>query len=366
MKIPMVDLKLQYTAIEREIKEKLNEVLSSSQFILGPNLNDLEKEIASYHGVAYGVGLASGTDALHLSLRSIGIGPGDEVITTSFTFIATAEAISYTGARPVFIDIDPNTFNIDPSKIEEKITERTKAILPVHLFGQPADMDPIISIAKRYNLKVIEDSAQAFGAEYKRKKVGTFGDTGCFSFFPSKNLGCYGDGGMLITSDKGIAERIKALRNHGSKERYYHSEVGFNSRLDEIQAGVLRIKLKRIDEYNRMRRANARLYKERLKGLPLILPEEATETYHIYNQYTIRSKKRDAIRKALEVKSIASMIYYPLPLHLQEVYIPLGYKEGYLTVSEEASREVLSLPIYPELKEEQIEEICDVIKKTIG
>lgn len=366
MRIPMVDLGAQFFNIEPEIKEKLNEIIESTRFILGPNLDALEKEIASYHGVKYAVGLASGTDALHLSLRSLGIGQGDEVITTPFTFIATAEAISYTGAKPVFVDIDPETFNIDPLKIEEKITEKTKAILPVHLFGQPADMDPILSTAKKYNLKVIEDSAQAFGAEYKKKKVGTFGDTGCFSFYPSKNLGCYGDGGMLITNSKEIAERVKKLRNHGSNGTYYHSEIGFNSRLDEIQAGILRIKLKRIEEYNRRRREKATTYKERLKGLPLILPEEKPEAYHVYNQFTIRSKERDIIMKALREKSIASVIYYPLPLHIQEVYRHLGYKKGDLPESERASKEVLSLPIYPELTEENIDEVCEVIRKTVG
>ena len=366
MRIPIVDLGAQFKAIENEIKEKINEIIGSTRFILGPNLDALEKEVASYHGIPYGVGLASGTDALHLSLRALGIGRGDEVITTPFTFIATAEAISYTGAKPIFVDIDPLTFNIDPSWVEERITEKTKAILPVHLFGHPADMDSILSLAKNYKLKVIEDSAQAFGAEYKGKKVGTFGDTGCFSFYPSKNLGCYGDGGMLITNNEDISERAKSLRNHGSMKLYYHSEIGFNSRLDEIQAGILRIKLKRIDEYNRKRRDKALIYRERLKGLPLILPEETPERYHVYNQYTIRTKKRDLIRNALKDKSIASVIYYPLPLHLQEVYAGLGYKEGDFPESEEASKEVLSLPIYPELTEEQIEEVCEVIRKTVG
>ncbi|MBI5198677.1 MAG: DegT/DnrJ/EryC1/StrS family aminotransferase, partial [Nitrospirae bacterium] len=237
---------------------------------------------------------------------------------------------------------------------------------PVHLFGQPADMDIILSMARHYNLRVIEDSAQAFGAEYKGKKVGTFGDTGCFSFYPSKNLGCYGDGGMLITSNSDIAERAKSLRNHGSKELYHHSEIGFNSRLDEIQAGILRVKLKRIDEYNRKRRDKAQIYRERLKGLPLILPEETPERYHVYNQYTIRTKKRDLIRNTLKDKSIASVIYYPLPLHLQEVYRDLGYREGDLPESEKVSKEVLSLPIFPELTEGQIDEICEVIRKAVG
>lgn len=366
MRIPMVDLRAQFLDIEPEIKEKLNEIIESTRFILGPNLDALEKEIASYHGVNYGVGLASGTDALHLSLRSLGIGQGDEVITTTFTFIATAEVISYIGARPVFVDIDPSTFNIDPSKIEGKITDKTKAIMPVHLFGQPADMDPILSMAGHYNLMVIEDSAQAFGAEYKGKKVGAFGDTGCFSFYPSKNLGCYGDGGMLITSKSDIAERAKSLRNHGSKELYHHSEIGFNSRLDEIQAGILRVKLKRINEYNRKRRDKALIYSERLKGLPLIFPEERPERHHVYNQYTIRTKKRDLIRNSLKDKSIASVIYYPLPLHLQEVYRDLGYREGDLPESEKASKEVLSLPIYPELTEGHIDEICEVIRKALS
>lgn len=364
MRIPMVDLGAQFKAIENEIKEKINEIIGSTRFILGPNLDALEKEVASYHGIPYGVGLASGTDALHLSLRALGIGRGDEVITTPFTFIATAEAISYTGAKPIFVDIDPITFNIDPSRVEERITDKTKAILPVHLFGHPADIDPIISIAKRYNLKVIEDSAQAFGAVYKGKKVSTFGDTGCFSFYPSKNLGCYGDGGMLITGNNEVAERTRSLRNHGSMELYHHSEIGFNSRLDELQAGILRIKLQRIDEYNRKRREKALIYKERLKGIPLILPEERPEAYHVYNQFTIRSNKRDIIMKALREKSIASVIYYPLPLHLQAVYQNLGHKENDFPESENASREVLSLPIYPELIEEQIDEICGIIRKT--
>lgn len=365
MRIPMVDLGAQFKAIENEIKEKINEIIGSTRFILGPNLDALEEEIASYHGVSYAVGLASGTDALHLSLKALGIGTGDEVITTPFTFIATAEAISYTGAKPIFVDIDPITFNIDPSRVEERITEKTKAILPVHLFGHAADMDLILSISKKYNLRVVEDSAQAFGAEYKGKKVSTFGDTGCFSFYPSKNLGCYGDGGMLITNNEEVAERTRSLRNHGSMELYHHSEIGFNSRLDELQAGILRIKLRRIDEYNRKRREKALIYKERLKGIPIILPEELPGKYHVYNQFTIRSKNRDDIRDALKEKSIASVIYYPLPLHLQGVYQNLGHKENDFPESENASREVLSLPIYPELTEEQIAEICDVIKRTL-
>lgn len=371
LKIPMVDLKTQFREIEAEIRERLDEIFRSTQFILGPNVDALEKEVASYHGVSFGVGLASGTDALHLSLRAIGIGPGDEVITTPFTFIATAEAISYTGAKPVFVDIDPLTFNIDPSKIEKGITSKTKAILVVHLFGLSANMDKILTVAKGYNLKVIEDCAQAFGAEYKEKKIGTFGEVGCFSFFPSKNLGCYGDGGMVITNNRDINERIRLLRNHGSKKRYYHSEIGFNSRLDEIQATVLRVKLNRIDEYNKKRREKAGLYSERLKGIPIQTPCEPQDCYHVYHQYTIRipsvhSNLRDRVSESLASRSIASTIYYPLPLHLQEVYRFLCYRNGDLPVSEVASEEVLSLPIYPEITEEEIDLVCDTIKETFN
>lgn len=366
MTIPMVDLKTQYLAIKDEIDSAVLGVIQSSAFVLGPQGKALEQEIASYHGVRHAIGVASGTDALHLALIAAGVGKGDEVITTPFTFIATAEAVSYVGGVPVFVDIEPDTFNIDPAQVKKKITKKTKAILPVHLYGHPADMAIIMEIAKEHNLKVIEDCAQSFGAEYKGKKTGSFGDMGCFSFFPSKNLGCYGDGGMIITNDDSLAERLVALRNHGSRIRYYHDEVGFNSRLDDIQAAILRVKLRRIDMYNENRRKNAERYSGHLKKAGVGTPIEREGCRHVFHQYTIRLKKRDRVKEALDKTGVtSSMIYYPVPLHLQKVYAELGLKQGSLPAAEEAAREVLSLPMYPELTEEQIRTIADAVIKAL-
>lgn len=361
----MVDLKAQYHAIEDEIDAKIKEIIHSSHFIIGNNVTELEKEIAAYYDTRHAVGVASGTDALHLAILGCGIGNGDEVITTPFTFIATAEAITYTGARPVFVDIDEKTFNIDVKKINKTVTKKTKAILPVHLFGLSADMEKIKWIASEYKLKIIEDCAQSFGAEYKGKKTGALGNAGCFSFFPSKNLGCYGDGGMVITNDDSMAEKIRILRNHGQKIRYYHSVIGYNSRLDEIQAGILRVKLKRIDEYNKKRRENARLYTEKLKGADIITPPEPDGYYHVFHQYSIRTSKRDSILKGLTDAGIASAIYYPVPLHLQESYKDLGYKKGDFPVSEAVASDIISLPMYPELTAGQIDEVCKTIKELL-
>jgi dTDP-4-amino-4,6-dideoxygalactose transaminase len=358
----MVDLKAQYHSIEGEIDARIKEIIHGAHFIMGSNVCEFEKEAAGYHNIKHAVAVASGTDALHLALLACGIGKGDEVITTPFTFIATAEAITYTGARPVFVDIDEKAFNIDVNNIEKAITKKTKAILPVHLFGLPADMDYIMKLAKEHKLKIIEDCAQSFGAEYKGKKTGAISDAGCFSFFPSKNLGCYGDGGMLITNDDAIAEKVRLLRNHGQKERYYHSIIGYNSRLDEIQAGILRVKLKRIDEYNKKRRENASLYTEKLKGVNIITPSEPDGYYHVFHQYSIRTSKRDSILNGLTDAGIASAIYYPVPLHLQESYKDLGYKKGDFPVSEAIASDIISLPMYPELTEAQIDEVCKVIK----
>ncbi|MBI3355082.1 MAG: DegT/DnrJ/EryC1/StrS family aminotransferase [Nitrospirae bacterium] len=362
MKIQMVDLKAQYHSIEGEIDARIKEIINGAHFIMGSNVSEFEKEAAGYHNIKHAVAVASGTDALHLALLACGIGKGDEVITTPFTFIATAEAITYTGARPVFVDIDLQTYNIDIKKIEKTITKKTKAILPVHLFGLPADMEKIKELAAEYKLKIIEDCAQSFGAEYKGKKTGAIGDAGCFSFFPSKNLGCYGDGGMVVTNDDNMAEKIRMLRNHGQKVRYYHSIIGYNSRLDEIQAGILRVKLKRIDEYNKKRRENAHLYTEKLKGINIITPSEPEGYYHVFHQYSIRTSKRDSIQKGLTEAGIASAIYYPVPLHLQESYKDLGYKKGDFPVSEAIASDIISLPMYPELTEAQIDEVCKVIK----
>jgi dTDP-4-amino-4,6-dideoxygalactose transaminase len=359
--IPMVDLRRQYNILKADIDAVIAEVLNSSRFILGPNVSELEKEIAAYHGVPFAVGVASGTDALFLALKACGIGNGDEVITTSFTFIATAEVISWLNATPVFVDVVPDTFNIDPEKLKKKITRKTKAIIPVHLFGHPADMDPIVNLCQRYNVKIIEDCAQAFGAEYKGKKVGTIGDCGCFSFFPSKNLACYGDGGMVITREENVAEQVKLLRNHGSAVKYHHNAIGYNSRLDEIQAAIVRVKLRKIDRFNNSRRLNADIYRSCIKTDDVVLPVESTGCRHVYHQFTIRTKKRDSIMDYLKRNDISSAIYYPLPLHKQEVFADQMTIGSEQPISEECAAEVLSLPMFPELREEEIQYISDVI-----
>ena len=334
MSIPMADLKAQYLAIRGEIDAAVQRVIENSQFILGPEVEAFEKEMACYCGTSYAIGVASGTEALQLALLACGIGPGDEVITTPFTFIATAEAITQCGAVPVFVDIDPVTYNIDPGLIEAGITPRTRCILPVHLYGHPADMDTIMKVAKKHNLKVIEDCAQALGAQYtKQSRVGSLGDAGCLSFFPSKVLGAYGDGGMVVTSDAQVAEKLKMLRNHGARQKYYHLVPGFNSRLDGLQAAILRVKLKYLDRWNEARRRVAQRYNELLAGLPVTTPYESPDVYHVYHQYTIRVQQRDALAAYLKERGIGTMVYYPVPLHLQGLYAGLGYGEGSLPVS---------------------------------
>jgi dTDP-4-amino-4,6-dideoxygalactose transaminase len=359
--IPMVDLKRQYKTLKTDIDAAIQDVLESSQFILGPNVKALEEEMAAYHGQSHAVGVASGTDALLLALRACGVGAGDEVITTPFTFIATADVISLLHAIPVFVDIEPDTYNINPARVEEKITKKTKAIIPVHLFGHAAEMIPIMELARTYRLKVIEDCAQAFGATINHAKVGTMGDCGCFSFFPSKNLAGYGDGGMIVTSDKELAENLRLLRNHGSDRRYHHKILGYNSRLDELQAAIIRVKMRHIDRFNECRRANAALYRKLIKSNEIVLPGERENCSHVYHQYTIRSKQRDHIMEALNNHDIASTIYYPIPLHKQEVFISLYGGIDPLTNSETAAEEVLSLPMFPELEEKEIRQISDVI-----
>lgn len=359
--IPMVDLKRQYRALKSEIDAAISGVLEQTQFILGPNVSKLEEEIAAYHELPYAVGVANGTDALLLVLRACGIKAGDEVITTPFTFIATAEVIALLNAIPVFVDICPNTFNLDCAQIAGKITRKTKAIIPVHLFGHPADMAPIMEIARKHKLKVIEDCAQAFGAKYHSQKVGTIGDAGCFSFFPSKNLAGYGDGGMVITQSEEIAKKLKMLRNHGSSVRYYHQVVGHNSRLDEIQAAVIRVKLNKIDQFNKARRQNAAAYCAAINRKDIILPSTASGCDHVYHQFTIRSKNRDTLATALQEKGIASAVYYPVPLHQQEVFLNLYNLSVKLPQSEICASEVLSLPMFPELNQEEISLIADVI-----
>ncbi len=363
MKVPFLDLKRQYSAIKKEIDEAVFSVLSNTKFILGPEVKGFEEEVAAYCGTKFAIGVASGTDALLLSLRACGVKPGDEVITSSFSFFASAGVISRLGADPVFVDIDAETYNIDPSRIEEKISPKTKAIMPVHLFGQCADMDPLMDVARRHNLKVVEDAAQSIGAKYKGKNAGTMGDFGCFSFFPSKNLGGAGDGGMVVTNDPDMAEMIRILRVHGSKPKYYHSIIGYNSRLDTIQAAILGVKLEYLDEWSKKRRKHAEVYNSAFKDLDLITPKEESFSYHIYNQYTIAVKKRDELRKYLKEREIGHDSYYPVPLHLQECYKFLGYKKGDLPVSEKKAEEVVSIPIYPELTQEEQEYVISTIKE---
>jgi len=362
--VPMVDLKKQFGEIKDDVLNVLTEILGSSKYILGSRVSDLEKKIAGYHNTGDAIGVASCTDALHLSLDALGIEAGDEVITTPFTFFATVEAILYTGATPVFVDIDSDTLNIDVSGIAAHITEKTKAILPVHLFGHPADMGKIMSIAKKNRLKVIEDCAQSFGARIDGKKTGSIGDAGCFSFYPSKNLGAYGDGGMIILNNPRVAEIVRELRNHGSRGSYRHKRVGYNSRLDEIQAGILLVKFMHIGEYNEKRRRNASLYNSLLSD-KIKCPVEKDGAYHVYHQYTIMTKKRNKIQQELKGKDISSVVYYPVPLHLQEALKFLGYNRGDFPVAEKAAREVLSLPMYPELEESTIARIAKIINEVI-
>ncbi len=361
----MVDLKVQYDELREEILGEIAGVLDSGRYILGPRVEELERRIALYHGVGSAVGVASGTDALNLSLKALGIGEGDEVITSPFTFFATVEAIIYQGARPVFVDIDPETLNIDAGRMEEVITARTRAIMPVHMFGMPADMERIMEIASRYNLVVVEDCAQSFGAHIRGRKTGSFGDAGCFSFYPSKNLGAYGDGGLITTGDASVAARVRVLRNHGAEGGYVHKSIGLNSRLDEIQAAVLLVKFSRIDRYLALRREKAAFYTERLADV-VQCPAEKEGYYHVYHQYTIRSPLRDKIKSRLHDEGISSVVYYPVPLHLQEALRDLGYEEGDFPVAERASRDVLSLPIYPELASSDQERVCEAVRKAVA
>lgn len=359
----MVDVVGQYKKIQKEVDDALRGVLDSGQFILGKDVGEFECNVAGYLGVRYAIGCASGTDALQIAMMALGIGPGDEVITTPFTFVATTETIALLGAKPVYVDINPKTYNIDPSQIERRITPRTKAIIPVHLYGLPADLDPIMDIAKKHGIKVIEDSAQSMGASYKGKKVCTFGDISCISFFPSKNLGAFGDAGMIVTNDAGVAEQIRMIVAHGSKVRYHHEVLGVNSRLDTLQAVVLKVKLQYLDQWNAARNTAASRYNDLLKGLPVVLPSIAQGCTHIFHQYTIRVPKRDELAAFLKERSIPHGIYYPIPLHLQQAFVIAGSRKGDFPVSEKACEEVISLPMHTELTIEQQEYIANTIKE---
>jgi dTDP-4-amino-4,6-dideoxygalactose transaminase len=366
-----LDLKAQYATIRGEVMEAVTRVMESQFFILGHEVRLFEEEIAAALGAKHAIGCASGTDALILSLLAAGIGAGDEVITTPFSFVATAGAIAWVGARPVFVDIDPETYNIDPAKIAAAITAKTRAIMPVHLFGLSADLAPILHLAKEKNLIVVEDAAQAIGARYDDRFVGTFGDFGCFSFFPSKNLGAAGDGGLITTEDPAFAERLRLLRVHGSKTKYHHDILGTNSRLDALQAAILRVKLRHLSEWTRGRQARAQRYRELFAQTDLSqfvkLPAIPAPQYeHVYNQFSIRCRKRDSLREALRAAGIPSEIYYPHPLHLQPAFGHLGYRAGQFPHAEAASQEVLALPVFPELQDAQQSAIIAAIAQFYG
>ena len=392
MQIPLINLKKQYDTIKETADEKILEVLHSAQYIMGQNVKEFEKEFASYLGVKYAVTVGNGTDALIIALKALGIGEHDEVITSPFTFFSTAEAIAAVGAIPVFVDVKLDTFNIDPAGIESKVTDKTKAIMPVHIFGQPAEMDEINAIAKKYNLKVIEDACQAVGAEYKGRKTGTLGDMACFSFFPTKNLGCAGDGGAIVTDNDELATICRALKAHGSGEngqkaynllnnisedvaedksedntvynplKYYNYLIGHNSRLDELQAALLRVKLPQLDKWNGLRREHADLYNSELKETKLVVPHEDDDVKHVYHMYMLQSENRTEIINHLKENGIATGVYYPVPLHLQKAFLNLGYKEEDMPNAEYLSHRTFAIPMFAELAEEEQKYICKVIK----
>jgi dTDP-4-amino-4,6-dideoxygalactose transaminase len=365
VQIPLVDLRRQYQTIKEEVLAEIGHALDGMQLFLGENVREFESRFAGYCGVEFSIGVGSGTEALHLALRACDIGPGDEVITVSNTFIATVEAIVLVGAQPVFVDIDPDTYNIDPYQIEEKITPKTRAIIPVHLYGHPADMAPVLELAKAYRLKVIEDACQAHGAEYRGQRTGSLGDVGCFSFYFTKNLGAYGEAGMVVTSDPDIAERCRMLRDHGQGAKYHHRIIGLNGRLDEIQAAVLRVKLPHLDEWNERRRGLAQAYNN---GLPpsLIKPREMPWAKHVYHLYVIRTPHRAELQTWLGSKGVATGMHYPIPIHQQEAWQAYYIGDNHLPVTNKLTSEILTLPLYPELSLEEVDYICHCVRDFVG
>jgi dTDP-4-amino-4,6-dideoxygalactose transaminase len=372
--VPLLDLKAQYATIRDEIREALDRVIESQHFINGPEVAALENEVAAYSQCVYGIGVSSGTDALLVALMALSLNEGDEVITTPYTFVATMTAAIRLGARPVLVDIDPLTFNLDPNRVETAVTAKTRVILPVHLFGQIAEMEPLLSISQKHSLTLIEDAAQAIGAEYFTRRAGSMGSLGCFSFFPSKNLGGFGDGGMVTTSDPGLAQQVKLLRNHGQQPKYHCKVVSGNFRLDELQAAVLRVKLKHLDKWTRARQRNAQTYRrlfteaeliaqseDLLDGWGVVLPHEAPDRRHIYNQFVIRAARRDELKAHLAQCGIGTEIYYPVPMHMQESFSFLGYRKGDFPYSEQATDQSLALPIYPELTEAMQTQVVETI-----
>ena len=364
MKIPLVDLRAQYRTIQHEVMAAIEQVLADMQLFLGPQTQAFEQEFAHYCGCRYGVGLSSGTDALALALRACKIGPGDEVITVANTFIATVEAIAMVGARPVFVDIDPHTYTMDWRQLDQALTPRTRAIIPVHLYGHPVEMQPVLEFANAHGLRVIEDASQAHGATYQGRRVGSFGDTGCFSFYCSKNLGAYGEAGICVTNDSELAASLRLLRDHGSRIRYQHEALGVNARMDEMQAAILRVKLTHLDRWNEAREAHAHTYTEQLQGVVEALPVVHPASRHVYYVYVIQVQERDRFRQMLEQAGIATGIHYPLPLHLQPACVQYGYTRGILPVTEAVAERIVSLPMYPELTSEQIKTVITAGKKS--
>jgi dTDP-4-amino-4,6-dideoxygalactose transaminase len=364
--VPLVNLEVQYSTIREEIREAVERVLASQRFILGREGAALEEEIAKFCGVAHGIGVASGTDALTLSLRACGVHAGDDVILPPLTFVATGSAISAIGARPVFADIRPDTYTLDPSDLERRITPRTRAIIAVHLYGLSADMDPIMEFARAHHVPVIEDNAQAIGGKYKGRRTGSLGDIACLSFYPTKNLGACGDAGMILTNSAELAARLRTLRNHGQTAQYFSSEPGWNSRLDEIQAAILRVKLRHLADWQSARQAHAAEYAKLLLVIPGIAPPLVPEGYeHVFHLYTVRVEKRDAVQRFLSERGIGSGVYYPVPLHLQTLYAQLGHKSGDFPHAEHAAQEVLSLPVFPELRADQVQRVAETIAEFV-
>ena len=365
--IPALDLRAQYASIREEIQAAIQAVLDSQIFILGPQVQALEQELAAYCGTQYAIGVASGTDALLLALHACGVRAGHEVIVPAFTYIATADVVSLLGATPVFADIEPATFTLDPSKLEPLLTKRTRAIIPVHLYGQTADMDPLLEFARHHGLQVVEDAAQAIGATYRGKRAGSIGELGCLSFYPTKNLGGYGDGGMIVSNSPELHDRLRSLRSHGETRKYVSAEQGWNSRLDEIQAAVLRVKLRHLNDWNSSRRRHASEYTRGLGKISGVVPPKVAEWgEHVFHQYTVRVPRRDEVQRALANEGVPSTVYYPVPLHLQGIYRSLGYKSGSLPEAERASAECLSLPIYPEMSGDQITRVVEAVEHAVG
>ncbi|MCA1553952.1 MAG: DegT/DnrJ/EryC1/StrS family aminotransferase [Chloroflexi bacterium] len=364
--IPLVDLKAQYAAIKPDVDAAIARVVESTQFIMGEEVRAFEREFATFCGAKHCIGMASGTAAIHLALHVCGIGAGAEVITTTFTFTATAEAICQAGATPVFVDIDPQTYNLDPNNVEAAITPRTRAIIPVHLYGQPAEMDAILDIARRHNLVVLEDAAQAHGAEYRGTRIGTLGHAAIFSFYPGKNLGAYGDAGAIVTNDDAFAAMVRQLSDHGRSDKYTHAEIGFGYRLDALQAAILRAKLPYLEHWNEARRAHANRYRELLADCDLVLPREPEHVTSVYHIFAVRAAERDTLAAHLKAKGVQTGVHYPIPLHMQPAYASLSYREGDLPVAEEVASTELSLPMYPELTDEQLQFVASALREVVG